>query len=374
MTEQPSHLESLITLAREPSSEKRRELLRNITDIFMEKPESYSEVEIGHFGDIMSAVAAQMETEVRKELAQRMSHVEQAPRTLITQLAQDEIAVAEPVLQHSPVLQDEDLIEIVRRHSQDHLLAITGRRSLSVSVGDALVEHGDDAVLAGLVSNDGAELSRHAMETIVDRAENNTDLHEPLVSRRDLPPDLLNEMYFFVSRKIRQKILESNAKIDEKLLDEALAHSRRKWQQEDDKIQFGELTEAKKFVNKLIKYNELNERKLVELFNTRRFNEFMVAFAHLSDMDVRTVRRLMSDESCEGLAIACRALGFDRSTFSAFALQPGMSNKNPANSAYKAVELYDQIPVETAQRTIRFWRVRKGAQASSSSSSPANAA
>ncbi len=361
MSNQSSHLQKLMVLAKEPSSEKRRELLREITDLFMVQPHDYSESEKGHFGEIIGTIATKMEVEVRKSLATQMSKVTSAPHALVKQLATDEIVIAQPILTHSSVLNDEDLMDIASKLSQDHLLAISHRDTLSEAVGDALVQSGDDMVLAGLASNEGAQLSRQAMETMVDRAENNELLHKPIAMREDLPPDLLNEMYFFVSSKIRQHIMETNAKVDERVLDLALTQSRKNLSQNSLFSDMDEYAEAEKYITQLERFKELNERKLVELYTKKKFNEFFVGMSRLADMDIRTVKRIMADSSCDALAIVCRAMSFDRSTFSALALQPGINGKKRDTSIHAVVEGYNQIPIDTAQRTIRFWRVRQGA-------------
>ena len=359
MTNQSSHLQKLMGLAKEPSSEKRRELLREITNIFMEQPDTYSESEKGHFGDIIGTIATQMETEVREALAAQMAQTDCAPHGLIKQLATDEITIAQPILSHSTVLCDDDLMEITSKLSQDHLLAISGRDTLSQAVGDALVHSGDDDVLARLAVNEGAQLSRQALETMVDRAENNEMLHKPVAMREDLPPDLLNEMYFFVSNKVRQHILATNAKIDPRVLELALTQSRKTLSQNSLFSELDEYTEANEFVDKLEKFKELNERKLLELFNNKKFNEFLVGLSRLAGMDIKTIKRIMSEKSCDALVVVCRAMNFELSTFSTFVLQPGISGLNRGKAAHFAIQDYNKVPAEAAQRTIRFWRIRQ---------------
>ena len=51
------HLQNLLDLAREPSSEKRRQLLRQVTDLFLDAPEELSASEIGHFSDVIGRIA-----------------------------------------------------------------------------------------------------------------------------------------------------------------------------------------------------------------------------------------------------------------------------------------------------------------------------
>ena len=94
MTEKMATLESLVQLAREPSADKRRELLREVSDLFLEKPETLSSRETEYFADIMGKVAFDLEMEVRQDLAQRLATVGAAPHKLMLMLANDKIEVA----------------------------------------------------------------------------------------------------------------------------------------------------------------------------------------------------------------------------------------------------------------------------------------
>ena len=140
-----------------------------------------------------------------------MAPVAAAPIKLIRGLAGDvAIAVARPVLEGSTRLTDADLVAVAEQRGQAHLQAISRREAVSEAVSSVIVERGDDHTLQVLLGNDGATLSRAAHEAAVDRAGANPDLHEAVVNRRDLPVDLLNDMYFAVESKLRSRILERN--------------------------------------------------------------------------------------------------------------------------------------------------------------------
>ncbi len=77
-------LSDLIALAHEPSSSKRRELLREVTDLFFAgSPETHGAGEMQAFDGVMGALAREMEAEVRAELAGRLADAPVAPHTLI---------------------------------------------------------------------------------------------------------------------------------------------------------------------------------------------------------------------------------------------------------------------------------------------------
>lgn len=78
------------------------------------------------FDRVLVDLVPHTEIPARADLAERMSVLANAPRTLVGRLArEDEISVAGPVLRRSPVLEEQVLIEIARMKGQSHLLAMT---------------------------------------------------------------------------------------------------------------------------------------------------------------------------------------------------------------------------------------------------------
>ena len=358
MTSAPSRLNDLLNLAKEPSSEKRRELLRGITDVFLESTTEFNTSQAESFGAIVGQIAREFEMSVRQELAERLACVPEAPRNLISMLANDEIDVAQTILQSSGVLHDADLIAIVRLQSQEHLAAICERDTISETVTNELVERGDDKVFLKLVANEGAELSRSSMETIVQRSEKNKALQAPIIQRQDLPPDLMNEMFFFVSSKLRSFILDRNKDLDPKLVDEMI-------QSTTDSLSLDlessekKLTRAQEYVAQAEQRNQLNEGFLVQMVREKKIREFICAFSLLTGLDERSANRVLSDPTGEAVAIACKSSSFDRSTFSTIILLMDKGQLRNLNNTNVLLRIYDKIDTETAQRVMRFWRVRK---------------
>ena len=104
MAERPSNFSLLVELAKETSSEKRRELLRQVTDVFLVESQTRSDRAAELFYEIVGAVAADLETQVRIELAQKVAASRLAIRRTARRLAFDDIEVARPVLEKSTAL------------------------------------------------------------------------------------------------------------------------------------------------------------------------------------------------------------------------------------------------------------------------------
>ena len=361
MSQGASKLRNLVDLAKEPSSDRRRELLREVTDLFIDASDSYNERERDHFNAIMMNVARAMEQKVRRDLAQRMALEPNAPRGIITMLANDDIEVAGPILQNSTVFEDVDLLEVIRRQGQGHLRAISARATVSARVTDALVAKGDDTVLETLVRNEGATITRVSMERIVARAEDNKALHAPLVERPDLPPELLNEMFWFVSSNLRQHIVEKTSAIDAEVVDRMIAESQEAVVAELDAAN-STVSEAERFIINKKRLGQLDEALLVELLTNRQYREFIFGLAHFVDVDIRTAQRIFYDPGCEALAIACKSRNISAENFGILLAHTKQQGGSKGMDTVELLELYNQLTVDSAQCTMRFWRVREQAQ------------
>lgn len=363
-----SRLKELIAVAKEGSSDKRRDLLREITDVFMAQPERYTSTELQHFDIIMSRVTEQVESALRREIAEKLADVSTAPRGLINQLAHDEISVAEPVLRRSQALTEEDLVRIVRQRGQDHMKAITKRREVPESVTEEIVERGGEEVLISLAENQGAQIKPATMEKMVEQSRNVRGLQKPMMERFDLPPQLLTQMYFFVSSALKKEILKRSDMLDPSLIDEAVNSNRKKILGGAMRSVKAEVAEAHQFIQEKIRANTINESLLKELIDMRRSTEFLLAFSHYIGVDSSTAQALLKDKTWESLAIACRAAGLERPTFAkiVFGMQ---KSHDEQNKALRILDLYLKIPQDAAERVMRFWRVRTQAAAAAAQKS-----
>jgi uncharacterized protein (DUF2336 family) len=313
---------------------------------------------MGLFDAVMGALAAEMEVAVRAELAERMADADAPPASLMRALAADEIEVSRPVLQRSRALSDEDLLQLARTKGQDHLRAISQRPTVSTVVSDAIVERADDDTLGLLLRNTGAELSRKAHERAVDRAAVNPDLHEAVVGREQLPIDLLNEMYFVVEARLRDRITSANAAIDPARLEAALSAGRKRVALGDGALP-ADYAEAEAAVRAQIARGEMGPRVLAAMLRNRETTRFLIALAEMADIDFHTARRILERRELDALAIVCKAADFDRSLFLTFTVLILDRADDAMTRAKSYGDLYNNLPRDAALRTIRFWRMRR---------------
>jgi len=356
-----SKLIQLTELAKEKSSDRRRDLLREVTDLFFEAEPQAGSTAQAQFDTVLSTIASQTGDDARSELAERFADSPHAPHGLVLQLARDAIKVAAPILQRSTVLSDEDLIDIVQESTQAHMQAISKRTTVSERVSDAIVEHGDDDTIATLVRNEGAQLSRTTFEAVTRRAETSRTLQGPLVNRKDTPADLLNDLMLVVENKLREKIMERFDDLEPGVLEAALAasHDRLAARIAEDR----DIAEAQKFVRGKKLRNQLDGSLLASLLREGEIVRFCVAFADMAGVDYHAAKRAFESDTVDGLTLICKAAGMDKTLFVTIAVLRAGAEKDAFSKAADLGGIYDALDPATAQRALRFMKARQAASA-----------
>jgi len=360
MSVQESRFARLMDLAKEKASDKRRDLLREVTEMFFDG-QSHSGSADAMFTEIIGSVAAEMDVTVRAELARRVADAEHAPSALARRLALDEIEVASPVLQWSKALSDEDLVQIVKTRGHAHMMAVTKRETVSETVSEALVTHGDDRIVGALLRNEGAKLSDETFETVAERAEKNQALQAPLVKRKVVPLHVLNQLYMSVEANLRAEILKRNDAVSPAELERALKKAKVRVAQTMGALP-QDYEEAQRWVQNQKLRNTFSPPVLVRLLREKETTKFVLSFADLCQLDFETSRRIVENNDIDSLAMCCRAAGFDRALFVTLAVLIAGGDRG-FGRAEAFGQMFNEVPVDAAQRAMRFWRVRAQAEA-----------
>lgn len=160
--------------------------------------------------DILETLARDQTTEVRRILADELQSVATAPASVVNRLARDlELGVCGPILRNSPILTDEDLLEIVAGTLPDGALsAIAQRASVGTPVADAIAISDDAAAIAVLLANPSAQIREETLDRLIDRAPQHEPWHGPLVRRPLLPVRAAARLASFVADTLLQ-VLQS---------------------------------------------------------------------------------------------------------------------------------------------------------------------
>lgn len=159
--------------------------------------------------DILETLARDQAVTVRQVVAETLRDVAGAPASVVNGLARDvELRVAEPILRHSPVLGDEDLMEIIADSPAAGVLkAVAQRATIGSSLADAIVASDDDDAVTALLSNPSAQIREETLDRIIEQAPRHEPWHAPLVRHPRLPRGAAARLARFVAEALLDTLL-----------------------------------------------------------------------------------------------------------------------------------------------------------------------
>lgn len=363
MSQTGSRFSLLRDLPAQSSSDERRALLRTVTAALSQQVRSPTDEEFAQLDDVLAAAAREYSLQVRTEFARLVATSVSRFCHAADQFAMDEIDVAAPVLKGSQALSEATLLRVVAEKSKAHMLAVTQRNSISERVSHALVEHGDDEVVTSLLRNEQAHIADHTYEEVSRRAETSAALQTPLVRRAGVPLDLLHGLYQRVESDLRREIMEKFDKVSPEELEKAFQRSRTRIT-DSYRAMPADFGPAKKRLASMRASRSLAPPMLATLLREGPAGRtvFKLALAELTDVAFDVVDRMADGSDIDTLALLCRGARFDRGLFVTLAV--GLCGSDRGLAAADAFgRLYESVPIEAAQRAIRFWKVQMTADA-----------
>lgn len=123
---------------------------------------------------------------VRRALAEAFASAEEAPRVVIDALAADQVDVALPILRHSPLLLDEDLVDLIATGQAEVQVAIANREPVERGLAAAIAEVGGAEACLALLENCNADIATFSLERMIERFGHLAPIRENLLVRDDL--------------------------------------------------------------------------------------------------------------------------------------------------------------------------------------------
>jgi uncharacterized protein (DUF2336 family) len=342
------HLEGAL---QDSSHDKRVDILRRITDLFLRDAERYREEQVGLFDDVLNRLIGLIESEALIELAQQLAPVSNAPTQLIRRLAQHhEIAVAEHVLTLSPRLTTPDLVSIAQSQGQDHLLAISNRSQLDEPVTDVLIDRANSRVAQAVTDNQGARISQAGYAALVTRSQSDDPLAVKLGLRPDIPPEHFQKLLLTATTAAKLRLL-AEAPPDLAIeIDHAVTRVANELAASvPTAVDYAAALELAKTMQL---ENRLSDATVFAFASAKKVPETLAALSVLSFTPITIVGRLLQGERIDGILIPCKAAALTWPTVKAILT---LAPAGRAMSDETARRDYLTLSGSTAQRIIRFW-------------------
>lgn len=358
--------ESLLDLAKSRQPADRERLLLAIVDL-CDSPYAGEAMKGPPIQALLSSIfmslVVEAERDIRHRLSEKLAAASWAPNALINVLALDDIEIARPIIAQSPVLRDQDLIRLLVEATIEHQIEVARRPELSCNVVSAILEQAEPAVLTALAGNHTAELSPSDMEVLVEASRQIAALRTPLTQHPRLTGQLAKRLYLWVGLALRQGLAE-RFRLDVTVLDEALAAA-------VAEAQSGVSTESlprtaregerelmeQRLIDKLHAAGQLRPGYLIRALREGRLGLFATALAMLGGFDTSHVQATLDSDRPELLALACAAVGIDRSVFpDILAMTRRLNDGRPgggAEGARKASVAFAPVTAEVAGAAFR---------------------
>jgi len=307
--------------------------------------------------EIFLTLARQAEREVRRALSEKLAQAEWAPPALVNVLALDEIEIARPILEASPILQDDDLLRVLIEASLEHQIAVARRPRISGRVADAVIDKAEPAVLMALTTNRTAQISSEGVRRLVEHSRRIAALRSPLIRHPLLTEALAEQLYQWVGTALRQAIAARFA-VDEQALGAAVYDAvegvMRPAGPQHDVPEEGDREEMeRRLIDKLQSAGQLRAGLLIRAVREKRLSLFAHGLSALGGFAVAQVRDALAAPTPEALYYACAAVGIDRAVFPTLLVELRKLNNSLPGDRGEAVWLRGALSQGSAARAFK---------------------
>jgi uncharacterized protein (DUF2336 family) len=342
----------LETAVRAGSPERRHRILRCIADLFASDADRLNPTQVSVFDDVLLRLTEHADPQALGQLAATLANLTSAPEQTVRRLARHKSAgVAVPVLAKSKVLSEADLLEFASQGSQQHVLAIAGRPTLSEAVTDVVLEHAGKEISRALARNTGARFSERGFARLVAAAERDDMIAESLGVRPDLPPTQLHQLLAKASETVRSRLLKfAPPQLRQRLqatIDVIAAQSG------PAKPEHIDYAGALAIIDGPNRTGRLNDSSVNRFAIQHDHAKLGAALSVLSGAAIETIEQIMFDKDPMGLIIAARASRLNWQTALAIINNRGLPQLSK-EQAEQSKLFFETLVVSTAQYTIRF--------------------
>ncbi|MBL8640066.1 MAG: DUF2336 domain-containing protein [Alphaproteobacteria bacterium] len=315
--------------------------------------------------DVLVTLLRQATKDLKAALADRICALDNAPLRLVLQLVNDDISIAKPLLENSPVLNDLDLLYIIQSRDSNFWQAIAARARLTESVVDALAETQDVPTATILIGNETITLSLYAAELLEELAETHEELAQPLLSRSDIPEKLVRKLYGFVGDVVKEFIVRQYGAEIGKQENKNIQSLHEVRQVVDDVV--GELAGASKEDYKptaamlraaemFMGQGKLEPHLMVRTLKRGQIASFIAQLSVYVGLSCDLIFEMLKQDSGQGLAVLAKAIQLSKEDFLViYSMTRKLSDaeiKLTLNHINTAAAYYDRITLAMARQIL----------------------
>ena len=307
--------------------------------------------------EVIERLAQDSLPRVRAIVAEEIKSSTLVPHHLVKQLAHDvELIVSAPVIEYSPLLSDEDLIEIIASARVEGTLSAVARRGqVNAPVADAIVATLDVSAVAALLVNRNAQIREATLDKLLEHAADVEAWHQPVVMRADLSVRAVRRIAGFVGSALLAQLSQRNG-LDEETVAHLNKRLRERLEQEGvDQDPHSADATAQALVAAALAQGQLDDKFVTQVTESGDRRAVVYALAELAEVSKGVVERILMSQS--GKAITALAWQAKLAMRTAVAIQSSIA-RLPNNKVVMARDGVDYpLPADEMRWHLSFFDV-----------------
>ncbi|MBK8161039.1 MAG: DUF2336 domain-containing protein [Rhodospirillaceae bacterium] len=352
-------LKELALVARDRSPEGRSRMFALLARLFWRRGTIMKPKERVMLAEILRVLRPKTLAEARMELAYEIAGSTLAEPELLKVFAEDEIEIASPVLFASNRLEPSDLVAVIESKGSAHAAIIAKRKGPTIAMVDAMARLEEPTILRELLANPEAPFSIPALSAAALVAMTDVELQALVAERRELPESLAEDMMTWADPAVCETL-------NQRFLFDAQAASPQrpvygqKAQPMPPAENIASLAVEEGAAEPAPGEIELTPVSMISALRSGNLALFQAQMAHLANLRMGLVRKLMNENGGDSIALIARAIGLRRDEFAQiYLLARKLRSKASGIGAAdlgQALDFFDRTEATQASAIMSRWR------------------
>jgi uncharacterized protein (DUF2336 family) len=323
--------------------------------LFDDVEEVLSDHERELMSNALKVLVRELEDSIRRELTAGAG----VSRKLAESFERHGRDIAYPILAGAGLLRADELIEAVKHRVQTHRLVLALKHLRRQAASTNRNREQDDSVIQSLLREPSCQTLESLKHNLAAESGRVDTFQNPRIRPIDLPAEVSPRLWWWVSAALRKHATEHEP-IDPRELDDAIELATLGILARIEDAQ-GRLDEANAVIDGMTAIGRFSPDALQPLLRQGEVPLFEAAFARATGLRPRLVSRLLYEPGGESLAVACKAIGFDREVYAAIfdcTRHALLLIEAPSydRQATGVNELFNLIDSDTAAAVLDRWR------------------
>lgn len=325
-----------------------------------EREAALSERERSLMLGILAKLIQGCEMTLRRRLAEQLDKTPPAPKGLVTLLRRDGLALTRKTLTASNLLEDEALVQIIRRRAQQHLLAGALQRMMGNLLGTRQAERPGNDLMADLLAQKDKVIREAALAYLAEQSCRVDAYQDPLLRRRELAPSTAQRFGYLVAAALREHIL-AHHRINPAQLDYTLGRiSREMAAKTHDGLALSGGPAAGRLAGAMADRSGLRAAHLLQALRCGQIPLFEAIFSEMSTLPRARIQHLLYDGLGEGLALLARAMDLPKTDFATLYVLSrrgrGPTEGGEAGDVTGMLAIFERSNPRSTKQLVEIWR------------------